>query len=96
MSSVENNTGEDLQVTGCGSPFQVRLHNEDVRDLDLSWQDCREHFTVPTGVSRWPVYVPTILLNPDGVIPPGAYTARIHQNTTDIPTAAVDVEVVQA
>jgi hypothetical protein len=92
---VENDTGQTMRVMGCGSPFQVRLHRDGVRELDLTWQDCLEDFLVPMGTSRWPVHVPTRLANPDGVLPPGEYQARIHQNATEMATAAVTVTVVE-
>jgi hypothetical protein len=83
---VENDTGNTLRTSGCGSMFQVRLHRDGVRELDVTWQDCLEDFLVPMGASRWPVDVPTVLLNPDGVLPPGEYEARVHQNTNEIVT----------
>jgi hypothetical protein len=92
---VENNTGTNFRTTGCGTLFQVRLHKDGVRQLDVAWNDCLEDFIVPVGTSRWPVQVPTILLNPDGVLPPGEYTATIHQNTTRIAAEQAAVTVVE-
>lgn len=92
---VENDTGNTVRIAGCGRPFQVRLHRDGVRELDLTWQSCLEDFLIPMGTSRWPVHVPTILANPDGVIPPGEYEATIHQNTTNIPAETVIVTVVE-
>ena len=53
---VANNTGENIDVTGCGSIFQVALANEEY-EQQVGLDACAEPITIPTGESSYPVTV---------------------------------------
>jgi hypothetical protein len=51
---VQNDTGEPVDIEGCGSPYQVVLRNAEVQQT-ANWTNCLQTFTLPVGESRWPV-----------------------------------------
>ena len=53
---VANNTGENIDVTGCGSIFQVALANEEY-EQQVGWNACAEPISIPTGETSYPVTV---------------------------------------
>ena len=89
---VANNTGENIDVTGCGSIFQVALANEEYEQL-VSWNLCAEPISIPTGETSYPVTVRAEHLGCSGGPPPypadmpacdspfplGDYEARLYQ-----------------
>jgi len=88
---VTNNTGENIEVIGCGSIFQVALANEEY-EQQPAWNACAEPITIPMGESSYPVTVraehlgcvggppyPADLPACDSPFPPGDYEARLHQ-----------------
>ena len=88
---VTNNTGENIEVIGCGSIFQVALANEDY-EQQVAWNLCAQPFTIRTGESSYPVSVTADHLGcvggppyqPNDVrcsdpFPTGDYEARLHQ-----------------
>jgi hypothetical protein len=104
---VENNTGNALQVTGCGSLFAVALGNDNV-EPDIVWTLCAQPLTVPVGESIYPVTVRATYgacgdggtLRPCGTegrlpgLPPGRYQARLYQNPVVVPAPPpISIEV---
>lgn len=49
---ILNNTGEDVTVTTCGSPFAVALSTKTYTPL-LAWPLCAMQFTIPLGASTY-------------------------------------------
>ena len=66
---VANNTGENIELIGCGSIFQVALANEEY-EQQPAWLACAEPFTIPTGESSYPVTVRAEHLGCSGGPPP--------------------------
>ena len=89
---VANNTGENIDVIGCGSIFQVPLGERGVRAAG-QLESCAEPFTIPTGETSYPVTVRAEHLGCSGGPPPypadmpacgspfplGDYEARLYQ-----------------
>ena len=99
---VENNTGHTLHVYGCGTLFQVKLGNDNVR-ADVAWTTCLQGFAVPIGESNYPVTVNASYgacspgrpqdglraCQPNGsppALPPGDYRALLFQGPTIAPS----------
>jgi hypothetical protein len=95
---VANNTGENIEVIGCGSIFQVALANEDY-EQQVGWDACAEPSTIRMGESSYPVTVRAEHLacvgappygdlpSCDSPFPPGDYEARLYQgyNGREVP-----------
>ena len=89
---VFNDTGQNIDVTGCDSIFQVALANEEYEQQPFRLA-CAEPFTIATGESSYPVTVRAEHLGCSGGPPPhpddmpvcdspfplGDYEARLHQ-----------------
>jgi hypothetical protein len=54
---VSNTTGHAIHVSGCLSLFQVLLTSGTYRPA-AAWATCLQRFTIPVGVTRYPVTVP--------------------------------------
>ena len=53
---VENNTGRAIQVSGCGTLFQVALVSDTYHPV-VAWTTCARGFTIPAGQSSYPTTV---------------------------------------
>ena len=88
---VDNDTGQPIDVSGCGSFYVVALSNDSyTQSFDSLY--CLQRFTIPLGTSRWPVLVLGTLTEcvdepggeprclPGGGVPPlpkGTYSAEV-------------------
>jgi hypothetical protein len=103
---VENNTGTDLNVIGCGSPFAVALRNARI-EPEVAWHLCRQTLTIPVGTSSHTLRVsasylacgsggrlPACVDGHSPPLPPGRYEATLYQHPIVVPTPApIAVEV---
>jgi hypothetical protein len=103
---VHNDTGQELHVSGCGTPFAVALGNDEIEPT-VAWNSCLQPFTIPSGTSNWPVTVRATFLacgGPSPVpacqeghvppLPPGSYRAMLYQSPRIVPTPpSIDVQV---
>lgn len=56
---IANNTGQPINITTCGSPFQVLLANDQFQQT-AGWTLCARNVTIATGESSWPISITTI------------------------------------
>ena len=94
---VSNRTGKPLRGTGCGSPFQIVLSNDQVHQ-DVGWRLCAESIEIPVGISHHKVRVSAVSACGEGrglspcqagklpPLPPGTYRATLAQNPVFTPT----------
>ena len=105
---VENNTGQVIQASGCGSLFAVLLGNRGIHP-DPVWMLCLQPLPIPVGESSYPVtiwasyqfcsrrpaWAACRRANPGGgpaPLPPGEYQAQFFQSSPVV-TPALPINV---
>ena len=97
---VQNNTGQDLHVTGCGSVFVVALSSDEIQP-EVLWPTCAQPITIPVGESTYPATVqasyssctntsqpgpnPRCINGTPPPLPPVDYRATLFQNPQVVP-----------
>jgi|SRR6476469_1487536 hypothetical protein len=103
---IVNDTGEEIEVPGCLTPFRVALGNEDHSTIAFS-PACMQTFTLPVGRSTWPVLLratETLCNDGDAIpasgpacqqlpLPAGVYQATVNGAPAGFVPAPVSVTV---
>lgn len=66
---VVNDTGEPVTIEMCRTPYGVGLRGDDY-DQGVNWLACLQRADIPTGESRWPVWVSASLSHCTSAVPP--------------------------
>lgn len=94
---VSNATGSDLNLSGCGSPFQVALVRPGISP-EVAWLACLQRITIPSGESSYPVTVRATYNSCSGSIPPaaGAVACLPNQGPPPLPTGNYRAKLFQS